>query len=54
MPSICAYVCVCVRLSHFYINLSISFIYKDIFIKFAGKVYGYENLSVQNFGIILK
>ena len=31
-----------------------SFINKDIFIKFAGNVYGYENLSVQNFGLILK
>ena len=45
----------CVRpLSHFYINLNISFIYKDIFTKFAGNVYGYENMSVQNFGLILK
>ena len=41
-PSIC--------LSNFYINLNISFIYKDIFTKFAGNVYGYENLPVQNFG----
>ena len=40
-----------VRLSRFCINLNISFIYKDIFIKFAGNVYGYENLSVQNFGL---
>ena len=45
----------------FYINLNISFIYTDIFIytfiytdKFAGNVYGYENLSVQNLGLILK
>ena len=28
--------------SYFYINLSISFIYKDIFTKFVGKVYGYK------------
>ena len=32
----------------------VSFIYKDIVIKFAGNVYGYENLSLQNFGLILK
>ena len=38
----------------FYINLNISFIYKDIFTKFAGNVYGYKNLSVQNFGLILR
>ena len=43
-----------VRSSCFYINLNISFMYKDIFTKFAGNVYGYENLSVQNFGLILK
>ena len=44
------HVCVhaCVRLSHFYTNLSISFIYDDIFIKFAENVYGSENLSVRN------
>ena len=51
-------VCLCVRpcvcLSGFKINLNISFIYKDIFIKFAGNVYGYKNLSLQNFGLILK
>ena len=41
-----------VCLSRFYINLNISFIYKDIFTKFAGNVYGYENLSVQNFSLI--
>ena len=40
--------------SHFYINLNISYIYRDIFSKFAGNVYGYENMSVQNFGLILK
>ena len=37
------YVRVC--LSRFYTNLNISFIYKDIFTKFAGNVYGYENMS---------
>ena len=50
MPSVRA----CVRGSRFYINLNISFIYKDIFAKFTGNVYDYENLSVQNFGLILK
>ena len=40
-------VCPCICSSHFYINLNISFIYKDIFAKFAGNVYGYENLSLQ-------
>ena len=52
------YVRVCMRLSarssHFHINLNISFIYKDIFTKFAVNVYGYKNLSVQNFGLIFK
>ena len=38
----------------FFIYLNISFIYTDIFNKFAGNVYGYENLSVQNFALILK
>ena len=38
----------------FYINLNISFICKDIFTKFAGDIYGYKNLCVQNFGLILK
>ena len=37
----------CVRLSGFNINLNISFNYKDIFIKFAGNVYGYKNLSAK-------
>ena len=52
------YVHMCVRLcihsSRFCINLNISFIYKDIFTKFAGSVYGYENLSLQNFSLIWK
>ena len=43
-----------VRSSCFCINLNISFIYEDIFTKFAGNVYGYENLSLQNFSVILK
>ena len=57
MPStqcMCDGVHECVCPSLFYINLNISFIYKDIFTEFAGNVYGYENLSVQNFGLILK
>ena len=44
---ICLRIRPCVRLSGFNINLYISFIYKDIFIKFAGNVYGYENLSAK-------
>ena len=44
----------CVHSSCFYKNLNISFIYKDIFTKFARNVYDYKNLSVQNFSIILK
>ena len=43
-----------VRSSRFYINLNISFIYEDIFTKFAGNVYGNENLSLRNFSLILK
>ena len=49
LPYVCMSVCACIHLSCFCINLNISFIYKDIFTKFAGNVYGYENLSVQNF-----
>ena len=44
-------VCVCMRLSHFYINLCIKFIYEDIFTKFAEAVYGCENMSVKHFDI---
>ena len=44
----------CVRSSRFCINLNISFIYSFIFTKFAGNVYGYENLSLKNFSLILK
>ena len=43
-----------VRSSLFCINLNISFIYEDIFTKFAGNVYGYENLSRKKFTLILK
>ena len=41
-------------MSRFCINLNISFIYEDIFIKFAGNVYGYKNPSLKNFSLILK
>ena len=34
--------------------ISRAFIYKDIFTKFARDVYSYENLSLQNFSLILK
>ena len=53
-PSVRASVRASVRLSCFCINLNISFIYKDIFTKFAWNVYGYENLSLQNFSLIWK
>ena len=49
-PSVRASVCS----SRFCTNLNISFIYEDIFTKFAGNVYGYENLSLENFSLILK
>ena len=54
LPYVCASVRACVRSSHFCINLNISFIYEDIFTKFAGNVYGYENLSLKHFSLILK
>ena len=44
-------VCVCSFVT-FYTNLYSSFIYKEIFTKFAGNVYGYENMS-ENFCLIL-
>ena len=47
-------ICLCVCLLGFNIHLNISFIYKDIFIKFAGNIYGCKNLSLQNFALILK
>ena len=43
-----------VHSSRFYINLYNSFIYEDIFTEFAGNIYGYENMSGQNFGLALK
>ena len=52
MPSVHACVQECICLSRFYINLNISFIYKDLFTKFAGNVYDYKHISVQNFGLI--
>ena len=42
---------VCIRSSCFYMNICISFTFKDIFTKFVGNVNGYENMSVQNFGL---
>ena len=55
LPYVCAYIHVSVRRSsRFCINLNISFIYGDIFTKFAGNVYGYENLSLKKFNLILK
>ena len=41
---LCMHACACVRLSQFYINLCISFIYEDIFTKLAENVYGGENV----------
>ena len=52
LPYMCLCIHPCVCLSDFNINLNISFIYKDIFIKFAGNVCGYKNLSLQKFGLI--
>ena len=43
----------CVHLSLLCINLYILFIYEDIFTKFAENVYGYENVSVKSFFLIL-
>ena len=49
---VCVYACVC--FSYFLINLYITFIYEDIFTKFAENVYGCENMSVTNVVLILK
>ena len=54
LPYVRASVRSSVRSSRFCINLNISFIYEDIFTKFAGNVYGYENLSLKNCSLILK
>ena len=50
----CMLVCMlaCVHLSHFYINLYISFICEYIFTRFAENVHGCENMSVKDFGIL--
>ena len=48
------YVRACIRSSCFCIHLNVSFIYEDIFTKFAGNVYGNKNLSLKNFSLILK
>ena len=45
---------VCPFVTFFHKPYYITFINKDIFTKFAGNVYGYENISVQNFGLIFK
>ena len=52
---VCMRVCMhaCMRLSHFYINLYTSFIYEDMFTKFAQNASGCENMSVKNV-LILK
>ena len=50
---VCA-VLACVGLSHFYINLYVSFISEDIFTRFAENVYGCENMSVKHFALVLK
>ena len=42
-----------VRFSGFYINLHISFIYEDLFTIFDNIAYGYGNMSVKYFGLIL-
>ena len=47
-------VCVCVHFSCFYINIYVSFIYENIFTKYAEDVYAYENMSVKIFILILK
>ena len=58
MPSVRVSVRACVRASvcsaRFCINLNISFIYEDIFTEFVGYVYGYKNMSLNNFSLILK
>ena len=41
---VCMHVCLCASFHPFYLNLGISFISEDIFIRFAANVYGYENL----------
>ena len=46
-------VCMCAFVT-FYINLYISFIHQDIFSKFAENVDGCENMSMNNFVLILR
>ena len=53
-PSVLECIRLCVRSSCLCINLNNSFIYSSIFTKFAGYVYGYKNLSLKNFSLILK
>ena len=52
MPSLCVCVRAFVCLSHYYTNLYISFIYEDIFTKFAENVYSCENMTVKYFVLI--
>ena len=53
---LCMSACVhaCVRLSHFYIKLYISFSYEDILTILAENVYGCENMFVKNYGTHFK
>ena len=53
-PGLGVYEMSCMRLSHFYTILYISFIYEDIFTNFAEKIYGCESMSVKNFVLNLK
>ena len=45
-----AYMCAFVT----FVHKPLSLIYEDIFTKFAENVYGYENISVKKFAMILK
>ena len=54
---VCMHACLCMcmcALSYFFTNLYVTFIYEDIFTKFAENVYGCKNMSVTNFVLILK
>ena len=50
----CMCVCACVLLTQFYLNVYVSFIYENIFSRFAGNVYSCENMFAKNFILILK
>ena len=49
MPSVCVFMCAHISLSLVLHKPFNTFIYEDIFIKFAENVYRYENLSVKIF-----